>query len=389
MLQKVKSFIPLSRPNISEKTIDAVAGVLRSGWLATGPKTQEFEQSLSEYFGGRAVATLTSNTVGLQTSLMAIGVDRGDEVITTPLTFAATANTVASMGARPVFVDVGDDFNIDISKIEEVITDKTKAIMPVHYAGVPVDLDGLYDLAQKYNLRIIEDAAHAMGSTYKGKRIGSMGDIQVFSFHPIKNMTTGEGGCVVMNVDKADELYRVHLQRFHGIDRSIWARFSSSANCHYDVVFPGSKSNMSDIQAVIGLHQLEELEDMNEKRRVLIENYRKELSCLEEHIILPPIPSYEFVHSGHLFSICVRQPEKRDALMQFLREKQIGSTPYYIPLHLFSYYQKTFGYKRGDFPKAEFIGDRVVCIPLYPTLTESEQGYVIENIKDFFNAKYM
>ena len=274
MLQKVDKFLPLSRPTISKETISEVVKVLESGWLATGPLTQKFEAQLSKYFAGRNVACFTSATAGLHASLVAIGVKPGDEVITTPLTFVATANVIAMLGARPVFVDIErDSFNIDVKKIEEACTEKTKAIMPVHYAGLPVDLDPLYEIAKRRNLRVIEDSAHAVGTSYKGRKIGTFGDIQVFSFHPIKNMTSGEGGCVVL--DSESEMKTLGLQRFHGIDRSIWDRFSKNGSTYYDVVFPGFKSNMSDIQAAIGLHQLEEVEMMNERRRCLANRYRE------------------------------------------------------------------------------------------------------------------
>lgn len=383
-MQEVKEFIPVSRPTISEDTVTEVVNVLRSGWLATGPLTQKFEQKLKDYFGGRTVCTMTSNTMGLQAALMAIGVQAGGEVIVPPLTFAATANTVASLGAKPVFVDIDrDTFNIDPNKIEAACTDKTKAIMPVHYAGISVDLEAIYDIAKRKHLRVIEDAAHAMGSTYRGKKIGSFGDIQVFSFHPIKNMTTGEGGCVVLPEEDDAELRMLNLQKFHGIDRSIWDRFSKTASCYYDVVFPGCKSNMSDIQAAIGIHQLDELEAMNERRRYLIERYKKAFAG-KEYLTYQGNPSYDFVHSGHLFPICVA-PEKKDDLMNFLKENSIGTTPYYTPLHYFTYYQKQFGYKKGDFPNAEYVGDRVICIPLYYSLTDDEQDYVIQKIDEFFS----
>lgn len=382
-MQKANKFIPVSRPTISEDTITEVVEVLHSGWLATGPRTQKFEQKLCEYFGDREVCSISSNTVGLQASLMAIGVQAGDEVIVPTLTFAATANTVASLGAKPVLVDVDKDtFNIDPDKVNAACTSKTKAIIPVHYAGIPVDLDEIFGIAKRKNLRVVEDAAHAMGSSYKGKKIGSFGDIQVFSFHPIKNMTTGEGGCVVFPKGDSSEVHKLNLQRFHGIDRSIWDRFSKNASCYYDVVFPGCKSNMSDIQAAIGLHQLEELEKMNERRRYLIARYRNAFDG-KSYLTCQKDPSYDFTHSGHLFPICV-EPSKKDDLMAFLKENLIGTTPYYTPLHYFSYYQKQFGYKKGDFPNAEYIGDRIICIPLYYSLSDEEQDYVIQKIDEFF-----
>lgn len=382
-MQKVDKFLPLSRPTISKETIDEVVKVLESGWLATGPLTQKFEAELSKYFAGRKVACFTSATAGLHASLIAIGVKPGDEVITTPLTFVATANVIAMLGARPVFVDIErDTFNIDVKKIEAACTEKTKAIMPVHYAGLPVDLDPLYEIAKRKNLRIIEDSAHAVGTSYKGRRIGTFGDIQVFSFHPIKNMTSGEGGCVVL--DAESEMKTLGLQRFHGIDRSIWDRFSKNGNTYYDVVCPGFKSNMSDIQAAIGLHQLIEVEMMNERRRHLANRYREAFADMDDKLTMQGIPQYDFVHSGHLFPICLTDGTKRDNFMSFLKENSVGTTPYYTPLHLFSYYQKEFGFKKGDFPETEYVGERIVCLPLYYALQESDQDYIIETVKKFF-----
>lgn len=376
-----EKFLPLSRPHLSKETIDEVVKVLESGWLATGYLTQRFESELSKYFG-RKTFCFTSATSGLQASLIAIGVKPGDEVITTPLTFVATANTIAILGAKPVFVDVErDTFNIDPNQVLDAISDKTKAIMPVHYAGLSVDMDEIYKIAKEKGIRVIEDAAHAFGSCYKNRKIGSFGDIQVFSFHPIKNLTSGEGGAVVL--DDPNEQKTIELQRFHGIDRSIWDRFSKTASCYYDVVFPGLKSNMSDIQAAIGIHQLSELEDMNNKRRRLMARYKAGFLDMKDDISFQNDPHFEHIHSGHLFAVLV-DPKKRDDFMAFLKERSIGTTPYYTPLHLFSYYQKTFGYKGGDFVNAEYIGNRVVCLPLYPALTDAEQDYIIETIREFF-----
>lgn len=381
-MQKVNNFLPLSRPTISDETIEEVTKVLKSGWLATGPLTQKFEQNLSHYFRRDALC-FTSATAGLHASLLAIGIKPGDEVITTPLTFVATSNVIAMLGARPVFVDIEKDtFNIDVQKIEAACTKKTKAIMPVHYAGLPVDLDPIYEIARRKNLRVIEDAAHAMGTSYKNKKIGSFGDIQVFSFHPIKNMTSGEGGCVVLNNE--NEKKSLSLERFHGIDRSIWDRFSKNGSCYYDVVLPGFKSNMSDIQAAIGLHQLDELETLNERRRYLSNRYRKAFSDLSDKLSMQTNPDYDFVHSGHLFPVCILDAAKRDDFMSFLKEHSIGTTPYYTPLHLFSYYQKEFGYRKGDFPNAEYVGERIVCLPLYFALKDEEQDYIIDIVHKFF-----
>jgi dTDP-4-amino-4,6-dideoxygalactose transaminase len=385
-LQKVNKFLPVSVPSTDEETIEEVAKVLRSGWLATGPLVRRFEEDLSAYFGGRTAMCFTSATAGVQAALTAIGAGAGDEVITTPFTFAATANVIVAVGARPVFIDTDPDtFNMDPARIAAACTSRTKAIIPVHYAGLPVDLDPVYEIAKHRNLRVIEDAAHAFGSVYRDRKIGTFGDIQVFSFHPIKNMTSGEGGCVVS--DSEDEQKIMSLQRFHGIDRPIWDRFSKKGNAGYDVVFPGLKSNMSDIQAAIGVHQLRQVETFNEERRRLAARYRRAFADREEDFTLQGAPGYDFVHSGHLFPICLRDAVLRDDFLAYLRENSIGSVPYYTPLHLFSYYRKTFGHKEGDFPRAEYVGARVACLPLYCGLEDEEQDYIIHTVERFFHER--
>ena len=385
MSQKVDKFLPVSKPEISQKTVEALVEVVSSGWIATGPKTQEFEKKLADYFGGNTALTVTSNTVGLYTSLKAIGIKPGDKVITTPLTFAATVNAIELAGATPLFVDVDKNtFNIDVNEIAKVNDENVKAVIPVHYAGIPVDMDPLLKLAKERNWRVIEDSAHAMGSYYKNKKIGSFGDIQVFSFHPIKNMTTGEGGCITCNPNDKDFIRFIELFRFHGIDRSIWDRFSKKGSQGYDVVMPGFKFNMSDIQSVIGIHQLSEVDDMNAKRLNISNKYREAFkSC--KHIQVQALPEYDHVSSCHLFPIVLETTEIRDELAAFLREQNIGTTPYYFPVHLFSYYKDKYGYNIGAFPNAEYVGSRVLCIPLYPSMSDDEQEYVINHIMEFFN----
>ena len=381
----MRKFIPLSVPFVSDNVIEEITKVLKSGWIATGPLTQKFEQKLSEYFDGRAALCFSSATSGLQAALIAIGIKPGDEVITTSMTFVAAANAISMLGAKPIFVDIDHEtFNIDASKILDACTEKTKAIMPVHYAGIPVDLEAIYKIAKEKKLRVIEDAAHAMGASYKGKKIGAFGDIQVFSFHPIKNMTTGEGGCVVTGQSAQTERKILELQRFHGIDRSIWDRFSKNASSYYDVIFPGSKGNMSDLQSAIGIHQLDELESMNTRRRKLLQRYREAFSDIYKDFRIQKNPNYDFIHSGHLCAAYLSDPTKRDDFMTYLKEKSIGSTLYYMPIHLFSYYKNTFGYKDGDLHCTEYIGERCVCLPLYPSLSSEDQEYVIDTIRGYF-----
>ena len=384
MLQKVDHFLPVSKPEISKDTIDELVKIINSGWIATGPKTKQFEENLSNFFDGRTALTVTSNTAGLYITLKMFDIGPGDYVVTTPLTFVATVNAIMLAGATPLFVDVDKNtFNIDVNKIAKLNNDKIKAVIPVHYAGLPIDMDPLLELAKQRNWRVIEDAAHAMGAYYKGRKIGTFGDVQVFSFHPIKNMTTGEGGCIVLDKSEHDLQRFVELFRFHGIDRSIWDRFSKKGNQTYDVAMPGFKFNMSDIQSVIGCHQLSELDEMNKKRREIIARYREAFKDIAD-ITMQGVPSYDHVHSGHLFPILLKDTQTRDDLSAFLKEHNIGTTPYYFPVHLFSYYKDKYGYKVGDFPIAEYIGFRVLCLPLYPSLLEEEQTFVINRILEFF-----
>src|SRR5262252_6067649 len=259
-----QSMLPFTRPNIDDETIAAVSEVLRSGWLASGPKVAELEAQLSRYFGGRPVRSQTSATAGMEMALLACGIGAGDEVITPALSFVATANVIRRVGARPVFVDVGlDSRNMDLAQAEAAITPRTRALMPVHFAGLPLDMDRLYALANKHRLRVIEDAAHAIGSAYRGQRIGSFGDLVCFSFHPNKNITTIEGGAI--SGGTPEELKRIELERWHGQVRL--------APDSVDTLLPGGKSNLSDVAAAVGLGQLKHLEEFNARRRLLVARY--------------------------------------------------------------------------------------------------------------------
>jgi dTDP-4-amino-4,6-dideoxygalactose transaminase len=371
-------FLPFARPTLDEATYKEVEAVLRSGWLTTGPRVVQFEKDLSAYFGGRQVRAVASATAGLQLALLALDLKPGDEVITTPLTFVATLNTIVQAGGKPVLVDIDPATrNMDVSKLEAAITPKTRAIMPVHFAGLPVDLDTIYAIAQKHTLRVIEDCAHAIGAHYKGKKLGSFGDIQVMSFHPNKNMTTGEGGAVV--TDDKDVLKRVEQLRFHGIDRDAFNRFSKSGSQDYDVVTPGFKYNMMEIQAAIGLHQLPQLDGFIAARTQMVEQYRKKLSSFGNKLSLPSSPSYAHTHAWHLLTVLV---ENRDSFIAAMKEKNIGVGQHYNAAHLFTYYRETFGFKPGDFPHAEHVGAHICSLPLFPTMTKSDLDRVVEAVRE-------
>ena len=380
-------FLPFSKPCIDQATIDEVVECIKSGWLATGPRVKKFEETLKEYLHSPFALALTSATAGLQLALQNIGMENDDEVITTPMTFVASLNTIVQANAKPVLVDVDlRTRNIDVSKIETAITSKTKAILPVHFAGIPVDMDPLYAIAKKYNLRVIEDAAHAVGSFYKDKMIGSFGDIQVFSFHPNKVMTSGEGGCVTTR--DAELAKRINIMRFHGIDREAWNRNAKEGSQHYDIVAAGYKYNMLDIQAAIGLHQLASLETFIEKRTALANRYNELLADFPE-LTLPEMPKYSHRTCWYIYAPLIN-PEKanmdRDAFMDKMKAQNIGTGLHYEAVHLYSFYRNQFGFKRGDFPHAETISDRIVSLPLFPDMTFADQDRVIDAMHKIFRG---
>lgn len=378
-------FLPFAKPCLSEETLEEVLDSLRSGWITTGPKVKKFETLLQSYLECPNISLLSSGTAGLHLALLNLNLKPGDEVITTSFTFIATLNTIVLAGGTPVLVDVErDTYNMDVTQIEDAITPRTKAIVPVHFAGAPVNLDPLYALAHRYGLRVIEDAAHAIGAKYKGKKIGSFGDTQVFSFHPNKNITTGEGGCI-SSQDK--ELVRyVNVLKFHGIDRESWNRFSKEGSQLYDVITPGFKYNMMDLQAALGIHQLPMLDDFTNKRTNLVKKYRDALGDWEE-LILPQPPSYDHHHAWDLFAPTLNSEKtslSRNELIDQLKEDNIGAGLHWQAPHLFSFYQQTFGFKKGNFPNAEYIADNVLSLPLFPQMTESDQDRVIRALKKIF-----
>jgi dTDP-4-amino-4,6-dideoxygalactose transaminase len=378
-------FIPFSRPTITEEAIAEVVDCLRSGWITTGPRVERFEKLLSEYFGRPSAQTCSSATAGLLMALMSLDLKPGDEVITTPLTFVATLNTIVLAGGTPKLVDVDPrTYNIDVLQLEAAITSRTRAVIPVHFAGLPVDLDPVYALAEKHGLRIIEDAAHAIGTEYKGRKIGSFGDTQVFSFHPNKNITTGEGGCVVSR--DASMRQRIELLRFHGIDRSTFPELKKRGLPHYDIALAGHKFNMMDMQAALGLHQLPLLDSFINRRRELAERYLVAFVGLEQ-LRLPAKPDFSHRHAWHLFTplVCAeRLGVTRENFIERMKIEGIGIGLHYQAVHLSRYYQQTFGFRPGDFPRAEFICDRIVSLPLFPGMTDADQSRVIAAIKRLF-----
>jgi len=379
-------FLPFSRPSISDAAIDEVVACLKSGWITTGPRVTQFTEALQDYFAAPHVLPLMSATAGLHLTLLAMGLEPGDEVITTPLTFAATLNTIVLAGGKPVLIDIDPTtLNMDINLLKAAITDRTRVIMPVHFAGLPVDLDPLYEIAYSHGLRVLEDAAHAIGTEYKGKRIGSFGDTQVFSFHPNKNMTTGEGGCVVTRDQAlAEQIARL---RFHGMDRQAWNRYGKSGTQDYEIVLPGYKYNMMDIQAAIGIHQLKELNEFIARRNELANRYQEALSDWKEWS-LPKRPAYEHLHSWHIYTPLINEEVtgmNRNEFMQAMKEKNIGTGLHYHAVHLYPYYRQQYGFKLGDFPQAEEICERIVSLPLFPSMTDAEHDRVLDVMYSIFH----
>jgi len=381
-----EEFLPFSRPSISQAAIDEVVACLKSGWIATGPRVNQFTENLKTYFDAPHVLPLTSATAGLHVALLGMDLAPGDEVITTPLTFVATLNSIVLAGGKPVLIDIDPGtLNMDMNRLADAVTDRTRVIMPVHFAGLPVDLDPVYEIAEQRGLRVLEDAAHAIGAEYKGKRIGSFGDTQVFSFHPNKNMTTGEGGCVVTRDQQL--AMQIERLRFHGIDRQAWNRYSKGGSQDYEVVLPGYKYNMMDIQAAIGIHQLQELGGFIARRNELANRYQEALSDWPQWT-LPKRPPYEHLHAWHIYTPLINEEitgMNRDEFMQAMKEKNIGTGLHYRAAHLYPYYRQAFGFNLGDFPHAEDVCERIVSLPLFPGMTDAEHDKVLDVMYGIFN----
>ena len=374
-------FLPFARPALGEDEIAELVDTLRSGWITTGPKVERFTEEFAQYVGGRFAVPVSSATAGLHVALLALGVGPGDEVITTPLTFVATLNTIVHCGAVPVLVDIDTDtLNIRVEEIEKKIGPRTKAIVPVHYVGQPADLDPILALARARGVAVLEDAAHAVGSEYRGKKIGSFPTTSVFSFHPNKNMTTGEGGMVVTDDEEVFE--KASLLKFHGMDRESWKRFSKAGSPRYDVAVPGFKYNMMDIQAALGLHQLKRLEGFLVERERLARRYDAALAGVPG-LILPKRVSYPVRHAWHLYTPLVdvdRLSIGRDEFMSELKRRNIGTGLHYTAAHEFSYYAGRFGWTPESFPEAHFVSERIVSLPLFPGLTDGDQDDAVEAI---------
>jgi dTDP-4-amino-4,6-dideoxygalactose transaminase len=373
-------FIPFAQPLFGKEEKDEVLDALDSGWVTLGPRTHQFEEDFAKYVGSKYAVAMSSCTAGLFLSLLASGISKGDEVITTILTFAATANPIVQLGGVPIFVDVMEDsLNIDVSKIEEKITKKTKALMIMHYGGQAVDMAKVKSLAKKYKLLIIEDAATAVGTEYKGTRIGNIGDATVFSFHAIKNMSTGDGGMVTTN---NKNLYdKLCLLRLHGMSKDAWKRHSAVGSWRYDVSLPGYKFNMTDIQAALGIQQLKKLDKFIAVRQKYASIYDEKFSKIAE--IRIPHNDTSNRHARNLYTVQIdisKLTITRDQIVEEMKKRNIGANVYYMPLYELSFYKKDLKVKPSDFPVAQKVFKKMLTLPLYPKMTIEEVNYVADTL---------
>ncbi len=372
-------FLPFSRPSIGEREVAEVTACLRSGWITTGPKCVELEARFREQTGARCAVSLTSATAGMHLLLQVLGIGPGDEVITPSLTFASTVNQVALAGARPVFVDVDyGTLNLQVRQVEEAVTPRTKAVIPVHFAGAPADMDPLLEIARRRSIAVIEDAAHAVGTVCRGIHAGGFGCPAIFSFHPIKNITTGEGGMVTLD-DEALER-KIRLLRFHGIERDAWKRYGKGGDPSYDIREPGFKYNLTDLQAALGVVQLSRAEELNARRRALADLYREGLAGIDG-LDLPGVPEYPHEHPWHLFVVKVTGLP-RERFMEGLAGRNIGYGLHFPAAHRLAFVRERFGDASGCLPETERAADRILSLPLYPDMADGDVAYVCEAVRE-------
>ena len=373
--------IPFHRPSLDQRDIDAVGEVLRSGWITSGPKTREFESRFAAYIGVPHAVALNSCTAALHLALAAEDLRPGDEVITTPYTFVATVEAICYLGARPVLADVDPATrNIDPAAIEDGITARTRAVVPVHIAGLPCDMDPILEIAKRHGLAVIEDAAHSLPASYRGRRIGTIGKATCFSFYATKNLTTAEGGMITTaDPDLAERYRRLSL---HGIDKSGWRRYEFGGSWHYEVSEMGYKYNLTDVASAIGLTQLEKLDDLDRRRHELAEAYTRQLDGLEGLGL--PRSAADRRHAWHLYIVDVDSEAcgvSRDDFVERLTKRGVATSVHFIPVHWHPHYAARLGYRRGDFPRAEAAFRRAVSLPLYPAMEDGDVDYVADAVR--------
>jgi dTDP-4-amino-4,6-dideoxygalactose transaminase len=376
-----KDFLVFGAPAIEEEEIAEVVATLRSGWLGTGPKTHAFEALFREYVGAKYALALSSCTAGLHISLIAAGIGPGDEVITSPLTFAATANAIIHAGATPVFADVEPDtLNLDPEQVARRITPRTRALIPVHLYGRPCNMEALLDLARRHDLKVIEDAAHAIETVYHGRKAGTIGLCGCFSFYVTKNVVTAEGGMVTTDRDELAD--RIKVLSLHGLSRDAWKRYSDSGFKHYEVVYPGFKYNMTDIQASLGIHQLGRVEANLKIRERHWARYDADFADLPVDLPAPPEPNTR--HARHLYTLLLdldRISMTRDEFMNRLQAENIGCGVHFVALHLQKYYRETYGFQPDDYPVSTDASRRTVSLPLSAKLTDQDAEEVVGAVR--------
>lgn len=374
-------FIPFSPPSIGEEEVAEVVDTLRSTWVTTGPKTRRFEEAFADYFQTPGALALNSCTAGLHTALVALGIGTGDEVITTPMTFAASVNVIEQVGACPVLVDVEPDtLNIDPAAVAAAITPRTRALLPVHYAGHPVDLDALRTIAHAHHLAIVEDAAHAVAARYHGQWIGASENPVAFSFYATKNLTTAEGG---MLTGAPEFLEKARVISLHGMSRDAWKRYDKGGSWFYEITTPGFKYNMTDIQAAIGLVQLRKLAAFQQRRRAIARRYTQ--AFLGVDALQVPVERPEVEHAWHLYPLRLYLEElhlTRNAFIEELAARNIGASVHFIPIHLHPYYRDKYGYRPQDFPVAYENYQRLISLPIHPRLTDGEVERIVDAVLD-------
>jgi perosamine synthetase len=400
-MKGINDFLQFSLPTIEREEIEEVLDTLKSGWLTTGSKVKKFENEFAKYIGCKHAIAVNSCTAALHLALEAVGIKKGDEIITSPMTFAATAEVIHYFQAKVVFVDVeSDTMNMDVNKLEELIKrkcrngrkHKLKAIIPVHYAGYPCEMDSIMGIARGHTLEVIEDAAHAFPAYYKERIIGTIGDITCFSFYATKTITTGEGGMITTDRDEWAD--RMRVMSLHGITKDAWKRYTSEGNWYYEIVAPGYKYNLTDIAAALGIAQLRKAEDFWKRRNQIAEIYKNAFKDLEE-IEIPGVKRIgesvggsifdQVRHSWHLYVIKLnleRLSIDRNGFIDELKKKGIGTSVHFIPLHIHPYYRETYGYKPSDFPVSYQNYKRIISLPLYPKMADEDVNRVIEAVTD-------
>jgi len=382
-----EDFLVFGQPRIERAEIDEVVACMESGWLGTGPKVARFEANFLAYKGAQYAAAVNSCTAALHLSILAAGLQPGDEVITTPMTFCATVNAIIHAGATPVLADVDPrTMNIDPERVKEKITGKTKALVPVHFAGRACDMDSLMEIAKNHKLKIIEDCAHAIETEYHGQKAGNFGDFGCFSFYVTKNVITGEGGMVLAK--DAEDIARIKVLALHGMSKDAWKRFSDEGYKHYQVVECGFKYNMMDLQAAIGIHQLQAVEKNWVRRQEIWDRYNEAFADLP--IVLPPEPEPETRHAYHLYSIRVDKQKcgiSRDQFLDAMTAEKIGVGVHYLSIPEHPYYRETFGWRPEDYPNAMQIGRETVSLPISAKLSDSDVEDVINSVRKVLRHK--